>query len=133
MTDQTHSSHARLTHGKRAQTRMIIPPQSNLFLHREPRVAASRAVSKYVEIRTSKKPWYKITPQKENPRHRLTHPRRKQSFARTPRATQCMDRAQTSTTVSGRLSSVDSLKRSCERCAYQEIRAKKYQILTNMQ
>ena len=52
---------------------------------------------------------YEITPQKENPGYRLIHFRRKKSSERTPHATHCTDRAQSSTTVSGRTSSVDLL------------------------
>ena len=58
----------------------------------------------------------------------------KKNFKFTPRATRCTDRGQTSTTVSGRPSSVDPVKRLCERCAYEEkcMNEKSYQKFTNI-
>ena len=52
--------------------------------------------------RKMKDTWYKIAPQKETPQNRLTTPGEKQIFERTPRATHCTDRAQSSPIVSGR-------------------------------
>ena len=76
-------------------------------------------------------PGYQITPEIENPGNGLIHSHRKKKVERTPRAAHCTDRAQTSTTVSGRPSSVDLRKRLCERCAYEEIRAEKCPKVTN--
>ena len=43
----------------------------------------------------------------ETPGNRLIHSRKKKNFGRPPRELQCSDRAQTSTTGSGRLSCID--------------------------
>ena len=50
---------------------------------------------------------YKIGLKKRNPGNRLTHSRKKEKNERPPRELQCSDRAQTSTTGSGRPSCVD--------------------------
>ena len=53
---------------------------------------------------------YKTTPHTKLPGNRFIYSRRKKHFERTPRATQCTDRAQTSTTVSRWPSFVDLLR-----------------------
>ena len=50
---------------------------------------------------------YRVRPHGENPGNRLIHSRKKKNFGRPPRELQCSDRAQTSTTGSGRASCID--------------------------
>ena len=75
--------------------------------------------------------WHKITPQKENPGNNLIHSRRKKN-ERTPRATHCTVRAQSSTTVSGRPSSVDLLTVCANGARSKRYERKRCQKLTNI-
>ena len=54
---------------------------------------------------------YKIGLKKRNPGNRLIHSRKKKNFGRPPRELQRSDRAQTSTTGSGRVSCIDVVLR----------------------
>ena len=96
-----HTAHARATHGtQRAQTWMTtcpkpVPSQGTQSCGKPCRFQRD-AYGQKTTIRKLDDIWYEITPQEENPAN-----------GRTPLATHWTGRAQTSTTVSGRPSSVD--------------------------
>ena len=115
-----HTVHARVTHGARHAARPDLDDNVPQTCPCTGSPELWQAVPFCKEIRMIYEPktptfrkmedtcyWYKITPKKENPGNRLIHSRQKKKlFERTPRATHCTDRGQTSTTVSGRPSSV---------------------------
>ena len=107
-----HTAHARVRHGTRYAAHPNLsdnvphtcPCARNPELWQTVPFSTRYVWAKNTDIRKSRE--YKTTPHRESRGIRIFHSRRKRKFERTPRAAHCKDRAQTSTTVSRRSSSV---------------------------
>ena len=133
-----HTAHSRVTHGTRHAAR---PNLDNNVAQTcpctgNPEVTASRAV--FNEIRMTKKHqrWkkqrYKTTPHRENPgKIVLSTPAELKTFERTPRAKDTPHESRPNLDECVRMAfPYRPPWRSCERCAYQEIRAKADEKIT---